>query len=139
MSEIIFPRSPSETMCGWVHLARFIDKIRLHLAGRLAPDYIENFTKGFDKKWLEAAGLNAEEFIAVVKNTITDGEVANWVAKNVKKSRAEKAKHRDWMLQHGREPEMQGRLKWRKEQAGLQHRDDIQTFVAFIDADEKRS
>jgi len=34
---------------------------------------------------------------------------------------------------------MQGRLKWRKEQAGLQHRDDIQTFVAFIDADEKRS
>jgi len=29
-------------------------------------------------------------------------------------------------------------LKLRKEQAGLAHRDDIQTFVDFIDADEKR-
>jgi hypothetical protein len=33
---------------------------------------------------------------------------------------------------------MQARLKLRKEQAGLAHRDDIRTFVDFIDADEKR-
>ena len=36
------------------------------------------------------------------------------------------------------DPEMQARLKMRKENAGLAHRDDIQTFVDFIDADEKR-
>ena len=34
--------------------------------------------------------------------------------------------------------EMQARLKMRKEQAGLAQRDDIQSFVDFIDADEKR-
>jgi 3-methyladenine DNA glycosylase Tag len=34
---------------------------------------------------------------------------------------------------------MQTRLKLRKEQAGLSHRTDIQTFVDFIDADEKRT
>jgi hypothetical protein len=33
---------------------------------------------------------------------------------------------------------MQERLKLRKQQAGLTHRDDIQCFVDFIDADEKR-
>jgi hypothetical protein len=33
---------------------------------------------------------------------------------------------------------MQARLKMRKEQAGLSHRDDIRIFVDFIDADEKR-
>jgi hypothetical protein len=33
---------------------------------------------------------------------------------------------------------MQARLKMRKEQAGLAHRDDIRGFVDFIDADEKR-
>jgi hypothetical protein len=33
---------------------------------------------------------------------------------------------------------MKGRLKWRKEQAGLALREDIRTFVDFIDADEKR-
>src|SRR5688572_1448000 len=35
MSEVIYPRSPRETMCGWMHLPRYIDKIRLHLLGRL--------------------------------------------------------------------------------------------------------
>ena len=33
---------------------------------------------------------------------------------------------------------MKARLKMRKEEAGLAHRDDITTFVDFIDADEKR-
>jgi hypothetical protein len=33
---------------------------------------------------------------------------------------------------------MQARLKSRKEAAGMANRDDLQTFVDFIDADEKR-
>src|SRR3974377_1311737 len=53
MSDLIYPRSPRETMCGWMHLPRFIDKIRLHLAGKLPPDYQPNFCKGFDAFWLE--------------------------------------------------------------------------------------
>jgi hypothetical protein len=139
MSEIIYPRSPKETMSGWVHLPRFVDKIRLHLAGKLHPDYAPNFCQGFDSVWLKSAGVTAEDFIAVVKGSVTDGEVADWVAKNIKKSEAEKAAHRERVLGHGREPEMLARLKSRKEQAGLAGRDDIQTFVDFIDADEKRA
>ena len=57
MEKIIYPRSPRETMCGWTHLPRYIDKIRLHLAGRLHADYQPNFGKGFDGAWLKAAGL----------------------------------------------------------------------------------
>jgi hypothetical protein len=34
--------------------------------------------------------------------------------------------------------EMEARLKMRKEQAGLTQREDVKTFVDFIDADEKR-
>ena len=34
--------------------------------------------------------------------------------------------------------ELRARLKMRKEQSGLSHRDDIKTFVDYIDADEKR-
>ena len=63
MEQIIYPRSARETMCGWVYLPRFIDKIRLHLAGKLHSDYQENFTKGFDGAWLKAAGVPAETFI----------------------------------------------------------------------------
>ncbi|MEI6784798.1 MAG: hypothetical protein WCQ21_28210 [Verrucomicrobiota bacterium] len=51
-----------------------------------------------------------------------------------------KAAHRDRMLNYPRkdDAEMQARLKTRKEQAGLAQRDDIQSFVDFIDADERR-
>ena len=140
MSDIIYPRSPRETMCGWMHLPRFIDKIRLHLAGKLPPDYQANFCKGFDGRWLETAGVDATQFIEVVRSTVTDGEVCDWVLKNVKKPDAVKAAHREAMLSYPKagDAEMEARLKMRKEQAGLQDRDDIKTFIDFIDADEKR-
>ncbi len=139
MNQPIYPRSPRETMSGWMYLPRFVDKIRLHLAGKLAADYQENFTKGYDGAWLKIAGLTAEQFIEVVKNTITDGEVADWVARNVKRSDAEKAAFRESVLSYGQGDEkLQARLQWRKEQSGLAHRNDIQNFVDYIDADEKR-
>ena len=135
----IYPRSPRETMAGWVHLPRFIDKIRLHLAGKLHPEYQENFTKGFDERWLKAAGVKADEFIAVVKNSVTDGEVCDWVRKNVRKSDTEKAAFTQFVLNRGSDADdAKARLQQRKQEAGLAHRDDIQVFVDFIDADEKR-
>ena len=140
MDNIIYPRSPRETMCGWMHLPRFIDKVRLHLAGKLHPDYQANFGKGFDGVWLEFSGVNFEQFVALVKNTITDGEVCDWVLKNVKKGDDVKQAHRERMLNYPKKDDvqMQARLKLRKEQAGAAHRDDIQNFVDFIDLDEKR-
>jgi len=139
MEQIIYPRSARETMCGWAYLPRFVDKIRLHLAGKLHADYQENLTKGFDGAWLKAAGVAAESFIQVVKDSITDGQVADWVAKNVQKTAAEKKAFNDFVLNRGRDEEPAiARLKMRKEQSGLGHRDDLQTFVDYIDADEKR-
>src|SRR3989442_15347552 len=93
MSDIIYPRSARETMCGWMHLPRYIDKIRLHLAGKLHKDYQDNLGKGFDERWLRAAGLTHGQFVEVVKSTLTDGEVCDWVLKNVKRSEAEKKAH----------------------------------------------
>ena len=141
MSDIIYPRSPRETMDGWMHLPRYIDKIRLHLAGKLHPDYRDNFGKGFDEKWLKAAGVTHEQMIEVVKSSITDGEVCDWVRKHVKNAAAEKAAHAQSMLDYPKADDvaMQARLKMRKEQAGVAHRDDIKCFADFIDVDEKRN
>ena len=140
MNETIYPRSPRETMCGWSHLPRLIDKIRLHLTGKLHPDYQANFCKGFDGLWLEMSGVKPERLIEVVKNSITDGEVCDWVHKTVQLPESVKVEHRERMLNYPKKDdvEMQARLKMRKENAGLGHRDDIQSFVDFIDADEKR-
>src|SRR5436853_6846019 len=94
MDEIIYPRSPREVMCGWMHLPRFIDKIRLHLAGKLAPYYEANYCKGLDGLWLETSGVISEQFIEVVKRSVTDGEVCDWVLKNVKVPETAKMAHR---------------------------------------------
>jgi gluconokinase len=141
MKTIVYPRSPREMMAGWVYLPRFIDKIRLHLAGRLHSDYQENFSKkGFDAAWLKAAGLTADTIIEVVKNSLTDGEVCDWVRENVRKTDAEKSAFNQSVLNHGRQddPALKAKLQQRKAESGMSHRDDIQTFVDYIDADEKR-
>jgi hypothetical protein len=140
-TDIIYPRSARETMAGWSYLPRFVDKIRLHLAGKLHSDYQENFArKGFDAKWCETAGVTADAFIEVVKATVTDGQVCDWVARNVKRSAAEKAAFNEAVLDYGRtgDAALKARLQMRKEQSGFGHRDDIQCFVDYIDADEKR-
>jgi len=142
MSDIIFPRSPRETMDGWAHLPRYIDKIRLHLAGKLHADYQPNYgTRGFDKSWLDAAGVTHAQMVEVVKSSITDGQVCDWVKQHVKKSAADKAALLESMLNYPRpeDAESVARLKQRKDAAGLSHRADIRNFVDFIDADEKRS
>src|SRR3954464_10904106 len=98
MSDIIYPRSPRETMCGWAHLPRLIDKIRLHLAGKLHPDYQPNYLKGFDGRWLETAGISPDQFVEVVRNSITDGQVCDWVRNHVKKPDSVKAALLEAML-----------------------------------------
>jgi hypothetical protein len=140
MSSIIYPRSPRETMDGWSYLPRYIDKIRLHLAGKLHADYQENLGKGFDGMWLKYAGVTHEQMIDVVKKSITDGEVCDWVRNHVKKSPAEKAAHAKDLSSRPLASDAQAvaRLKMRKEQCGAGNRDDIKCFVDVIDADEKR-
>ncbi|HSY18173.1 MAG TPA: DUF5069 domain-containing protein, partial [Candidatus Acidoferrales bacterium] len=90
MIELIYPRSPRETMDGWHYLPRYIDKIRMSLAGKLHSDYTDNLGKGFDGMWLKAAGLTHDQFVPVVKSSITDGQVYDWVRQNVKKTPVEK-------------------------------------------------
>jgi hypothetical protein len=140
MSKIIYPRSPRETMDGWSYLPRYVDKIRLHLAGKLHDDYQENFGKGFDGMWLKAAGVTHEQMIGIVKNSLTDGEVCDWVRQHMKKSPAEKASHARDMFSRplANDAAAIARLKMRKEQCGGAHRDDVKTFVDVIDLDEKR-
>ncbi|HEY1662828.1 MAG TPA: DUF5069 domain-containing protein [Verrucomicrobiae bacterium] len=140
MSDIIYPRSPRETMDGWHYLPRYIDKIRLHLAGKLHSDYTENFGKAFDGFWLKAAGVTHEQMIGVVKNSISDGQVCDWVLHNVKRSAADKEAHWQDVLSRPKADDAAAvaRLKMRKENAGIAHRDDIKIFVDLLDADEKR-
>jgi gluconokinase len=128
-------------MDGWIYLPRYIDKIRLHLAGSLHPDYQPNFGKGFDGLWLKFAGVTHEQMIEVVKNSMTDGEVCDWVRQHIRESPATKAAFRETLLNRPAPDDTAGqeRLHQRKVESGLAGRDDVKTFVDLIDADEKRT
>ena len=140
MSDLIYPRSCRETMDGWIHLPRYVDKIRLQLAGKLHPDYQPNLGKGFDAMWLKAAGVSHEQMVEVVRNSVTDGEVCDWVRKNAKKSAAEKAAHAQDQLARPKpgDAAAQERFQMRLREGGFSHRTDLKSFVDYIDADEKR-
>ena len=124
-------------MCTWVHLPRFVDKIRLHAAGKLPPDYQENFCKGFDGYWLEAGGVNKDEFLELVRKSKNDTEVVQWVNAYVQKSPQEIEAFNQRVLNRGRNDDATPRLVQRKKELGLD-RPEIQTFVDLIDADEGR-
>lgn len=133
-------RSPRETMLGWVHLPRYIDKIRLHLRGELAADYQPNLGKGFDGAWLEASGISHAQMLELVKASVTDGQVAEWIRQHVKADESAIAAFNAGVLGSPAADNAAyvARLKQRKEEAGFANRDDINTFVDFIDADEGR-
>lgn len=131
-------RSPRQVLAGWVHLARFVDKIRLHQAGKLPADYQANFCGGFDGRWLEAAGVSKETFLEAVRSAKDDAAVEKWIRANVRKTSAEVEAFNQFVLNRGRNDEAAGRLAELKQKAGLSARADIQTFVDMIDADEGR-
>ena len=142
MRATIFPRSPRETMAGWIYLPRLIDKIRLNLAGKLHEDYLPNFLhRGFDFKWFKIAGVDPDEFTALVAASDTDGQVADWVCHNVLANDEARTAFNTGVGSYGSDEadaELRTRLAQRKEDVGMGDRDDIQCFVDFIDADEGR-
>ncbi|MEB3245865.1 MAG: DUF5069 domain-containing protein [Vampirovibrionales bacterium] len=76
-----FPRSPRETLAGFVLAARMLDKCRAVISGT-AGEY--HFNCPLDKKILEFAGIDAEAFKAFVATGANDDQVAQWIQANAK-------------------------------------------------------
>jgi hypothetical protein len=71
-----FPRSPRETLGGFVVAARALDKCRAVLAGTNGEYH---FNCPLDAMFFEFAGINADEFKDFVATGATDREVAEWI------------------------------------------------------------
>ena len=76
-----FPRSPRETLAGYVVAARTLDKCRAVLAGT-AGEY--HFDCPLDNEFLGFTGLSAEAFKAHAATGATDDEMAAWITANAK-------------------------------------------------------
>lgn len=73
-----FPRSPRETIAGYVVAGRALDKCRSVLAGT-AGEYHSGCP--LDLMWLEFAGIPYDAFREFVATGATDLEVAEWIEK----------------------------------------------------------
>lgn len=76
-----FPRSPRETLAGYVIAARMLDKCRAVVAGT-AGEY--HFNCPLDNQFLGFTGIGAEQFKAFVATGVSDDEVAAWTEQHSK-------------------------------------------------------
>jgi hypothetical protein len=76
-----FPRSPRETLGGYVLAARAVDKCRADLVGRQG-DYHSNCP--LDQQWLKFAEIDYQAFRSFLATGATDNEVVAWIGVHAK-------------------------------------------------------
>src|SRR2546423_9005959 len=82
-----FPRSPRQTLAGYVLAARAVDKRRAVLVG-LEGEYHSNCP--LDQRWLNFGEIDYDDFRVFVATGDTEEEIAAWIGQHAKKrSRAE--------------------------------------------------
>jgi uncharacterized protein DUF5069 len=77
-----FPRSPRETLAGYVIAGRTLDKCRATLVGTNGEYH---FDCPLDNIFFGFAGIVSEEFKAFVATGASDEEVAKWIEEKAKK------------------------------------------------------
>ncbi len=75
------PRSPQEKLAGFPYAARCLDKCRASLVG-LQDEF--TYACPMDHKFLDAAGIGAEEFKAFVATGASDSEVEGWIQQHAR-------------------------------------------------------
>jgi hypothetical protein len=124
---------------GMAYFPRMISKIRLHAVGELPPDYQANLGKGADGF---CASFLRVQYDALTKRVLaggTDDEILEWCFTNGRRPNEDDLiVWNGFILKLGWNDPASRRLQKVKADAGLAHRDDIQTMPDFFDVDEGR-
>jgi hypothetical protein len=132
-------RSCYDTVGGLVYFGRMLDKIRLHAAGKLPADYIENLGAGFDGRCCSFLHVDYQAVVGRVKLGGSDEDVLAWCrTRGRQPSKDETEVWNDFMRKRGWNDAASRRLVERVQELGPQWAGKIQTFFDYIDADEGR-
>ena len=128
-------RSSCEKVGGIVFFGRVLDKIRLYAQGKLPEDY--NHGTGMDGRCVRFLHI---EYRRLVERTLrggTDEEILEWCFQNGRRPNDEEILvWNGFMSKRGWRDEASEALAEEKRKRGFGHRDDIQTFFDFHQADE---
>ena len=135
-----YPRSPRETLCGYVIAARTLDKCRASLAGT-AGEY--HFDCPLDNFFFAFTEISADDFKNFVATGASDEKVAKWIERTAKeRPRIEVIKwNNEW--RYKRLPDMPDAIQEFMEDyipqfipARIRHHIDY--FFDIYDAEERR-
>lgn len=137
-------RSPYAKLDRLVYLGRMLDKIRLHAAGKLPPDYVCNIGDDkpgmFDTRCCRFLRVAYEDLKATTLGGGTDAEVLAWAEeKGGRRSDEEVLVFNSFLMKRGWHDAADNvaRLQMRIRESGLESK-PIETFFDYIDFDEGR-
>lgn len=133
------PRSPRDEIGGIVYFPRLCHKVRLHAAGRLAPDYHANLGSGMDLWTCQFLGVDYSALAGIIRAGKTDAEALAWAREHgTPRGETERIWWTAYMRTRGFRDDLAERLALRKAESGFQDFPGILTFMDYIDADEGR-
>lgn len=138
-----FPiRSPYDKVSGIVLVARLIDKVRLHAAGKLPAGYHVGFIAGnrtFDDRFCRFIDIPFEVFTASVLAGGSDEAILErCLAQGCRPDAEQVEVWNTFMMKRGWRDSGTPSLIRSKAEAGLSHRDDLITFFELMDVEEGR-
>jgi hypothetical protein len=134
-----YPCSPKLEIDGLIYFPRLCDKIRLHSEGKLDEDYHANLGGGMDLWICQFLGVDYPELANLIKEGASDADALSWARENgLKRPDYELAWWNAYMRTRGFRDDLSERLASRIQESGFGERNDILTFMDYIDADEGR-
>ena len=134
-------RSPTDQVGGLYYFGRMIDKIRLHHAGKLPPDYLPGLGSGFDERCVHFLRVSYQSLAdhVIATGNASDEELLTWAMETGRHPDEEEIEvWNGFMSKRGWKDEGSERLAERKLESGFQDRAEIETFFQYLDADEGR-
>lgn len=134
------PCSARDELDGIVYLPRLCDKIRKHHAGILHPEFHANLGLGMDLWTCQFLGVDYNDLKSKIIDGATDEDVLTWARENgVTRPDYEKSWFLAYMKNRGFRDDLSKRLAERKKEDPDTDRNDILSFMDYIEVDEGRS
>ena len=124
---------------GMIYFARMLSKIRLHAAGELREDFCDNLGSGFDGRCTSYLRIEYADLVARVLLGGGDEEILRWCYEAGRElSEGDIFIWNQYLKKVGWNDGTSETLVRRKNESGLEGRDEIQTMVEYFEYDEGR-